>query len=51
MRIILVGYGGHMGREVIACAERAAGCEIALPVKEAIEKAKEYIPAMLEGEA
>lgn len=32
MRIILVGYGGHMGREVIACAERAADCEIAAGV-------------------
>ena len=28
MRIILCGYGGHMGREVRACAERAEGCEI-----------------------
>ena len=28
MRIILVGYAGHMGREVIACAERDAGSEI-----------------------
>ncbi len=28
MRIILVGYAGHMGREVIACAERNADSEI-----------------------
>ena len=28
MRIILVGYAGHMGREVIACAERDANSEI-----------------------
>ena len=28
MRIILVGYAGHMGREVVACAERDAGSEI-----------------------
>jgi len=28
MRIILCGYGGHMGREVRACAERAEGFEI-----------------------
>ena len=28
MRIILCGYGGHMGREVRTCAERAEGCEI-----------------------
>ena len=28
MRIILCGYAGHMGREVQACAERMAGCEI-----------------------
>ena len=29
MRILLCGYDGHMGREVRACAERAAGFEIA----------------------
>ena len=28
MKIILCGYAGHMGREVQACAARAAGCEI-----------------------
>ena len=28
MKIILVGYAGHMGREVVACAERDAGSEI-----------------------
>ena len=28
MRIILVGYEGHMGREVRACAERTENCEI-----------------------
>ena len=28
MRILLCGYGGHMGREVRACAERAKDCEI-----------------------
>jgi len=28
MRIILVGYAGHMGREVIACAERDENAEI-----------------------
>ena len=28
MRIILCGYGGHMGREVRACAERDEKCEI-----------------------
>ncbi len=28
MKIILVGYEGHMGREVRACAERAEDCEI-----------------------
>ncbi|MBQ8072767.1 MAG: 4-hydroxy-tetrahydrodipicolinate reductase [Clostridia bacterium] len=28
MRIILAGYGGHMGREVIAAAERTEGAEI-----------------------
>ncbi len=28
MRIILCGYGGHMGREVRACAEKTAGAEI-----------------------
>lgn len=28
MRIILAGYGGHMGREVIACAERDENCRI-----------------------
>lgn len=28
MRIILCGYGGHMGREVRACAERDEGCRI-----------------------
>ena len=28
MKIILVGYAGHMGREVVACAERDEGSEI-----------------------
>ncbi len=28
MKIILVGYEGHMGREVRACAERTENCEI-----------------------
>ena len=28
MKIILVGYNGHMGREVRTCAEQAADCEI-----------------------
>ena len=28
MRILLCGYGGHMGREVRACAERAENAEI-----------------------
>ena len=28
MKIILVGYEGHMGREVRACAERTEHCEI-----------------------
>ena len=28
MRIILCGYGGHMGREVRSCAERNSDCEI-----------------------
>lgn len=28
MKIILVGYAGHMGREVVACAERDAGSKI-----------------------
>ena len=28
MKIILVGYEGHMGREVRTCAERAENCEI-----------------------
>jgi len=28
MRILLCGYDGHMGREVRACAERAADCGI-----------------------
>jgi len=32
MKIILCGWGGHMGREVRTCAERAEGCEIAAGV-------------------
>ena len=28
MRIILVGYNGHMGREVRACAQRAENCTV-----------------------
>lgn len=28
MKILLCGWGGHMGHEVRDCAERAAGCEI-----------------------
>ncbi len=32
MKIILVGYTGHMGREVRACAERTGNCEIAAGV-------------------
>ena len=32
MRIILIGYDGHMGREVRASAERAEGAEIVLGV-------------------
>ena len=28
MRILLCGYGGHMGREVRACAERAEDCPV-----------------------
>lgn len=32
MKIILTGYEGHMGREVRACVERTAGCEIVLGV-------------------
>ncbi len=28
MKILLCGYGGHMGREVRTCAERDADCEI-----------------------
>ena len=32
MRILLCGYGGHMGREVRACAERTENAEIAAGV-------------------
>ena len=32
MKILLCGYGGHMGREVRACAERAENAEIAAGV-------------------
>ena len=32
MRILLCGYGGHMGREVRACAERMENAEIAAGV-------------------
>ena len=32
MRIILIGYLGHMGREVRACAEQAADCEIVMGI-------------------
>ena len=28
MRILLCGWGGHMGREVRTCVERMSGCEI-----------------------
>ena len=39
MKIILCGYAGHMGREVQACAARAAGCEIAAGVDPMAEPA------------
>ena len=32
MKILLCGYGGHMGREVRICAERDVNCEIAAGV-------------------
>ena len=32
MRILLCGYGGHMGREVRTCAERDESCQIAAGV-------------------
>ena len=32
MKIILCGYLGHMGREVRACAEQAADCEIVMGI-------------------
>lgn len=41
MKIILTGYEGHMGREVRACAERAAGCEIVLGVDPMIPESGE----------
>ena len=33
MRIILSGYGGHMGREVRACAERMEDARIVAGLK------------------
>ena len=41
MRIILVGYAGHMGREVRECVERTKGAEIVQGVDPFIEKEDE----------
>ena len=45
MRILLCGYGGHMGREVLACAERDAGSEIVAGVDPMIPAAGVCVPS------
>ena len=48
MRILLCGYGGHMGREVRACAERAADCEITAGVDPMIPAEGVCVPSFEE---
>ena len=45
MRILLCGWGGHMGREVRTCAERTAGCEIVEGVDPMIPPQDVCVPA------
>lgn len=45
MRILLCGYGGHMGREVLACAERDADSEIVAGVDPMIPAAGVCVPS------
>ena len=51
MRILLCGYGGHMGREVRACAERAADCEIIAGVDPMIPADGVCVPSFAECKA
>ena len=51
MRILLCGYGGHMGREVIACAERDADSEITAGVDPMIPASGVCVPSFEECRA
>ena len=51
MRILLCGYGGHMGREVRACAERVADCEIIAGVDPMIPADGVCVPSFAECKA
>ena len=51
MRILLCGYGGHMGREVIACAERNADSEITAGVDPMIPASGVCVPSFEECRA
>ncbi len=48
MRIILCGYGGHMGREVRLCAERAENCAIVAGVDPMIPADGGCVPSFAE---
>ena len=48
MRILLCGFGGHMGREVRACAERAENCEITAGVDPMIPADGTCVPSFAE---
>ena len=48
MKIILCGYGGHMGREVRTCAERDEHCEIVAGVDPMIPADGVCVPSFAE---
>ena len=48
MKILLCGYGGHMGREVRTCAERDAGSEIVAGVDPMIPAEGVCVPSFKE---
>ena len=48
MRILLCGYGGHMGREVRTCAERDAGSEIVAGIDPMIPAEGVCVPSFSE---
>ena len=51
MRILLCGYGGHMGREVRACAERSGDAEIVAGVDPMIPAGGVCVPSFDECRA